>query len=335
MQHLTRFVSPVALCLVASALSGCTLEKDDASEFREAVPEAASVAVDGPASSPAGAGEKRSTLAAGDAVGEPASWYTFTRNVRDGVNVVTGVVLGSVWFVVHTEPSELDQDRAVWGPYDGDALDPVRYRFSVARSEENHFTYRLEGQAKSGGKNAPFLLVLEGDGYSRGSELHGDGSFRIDLDNARALDPSRHAGDSGSLGVTHDLPFETGRRRDALPRTIVAALRPDGGEALDITSIAREDHTGELGITGVVDIDETRGSALEDVSVTSRWRATGAGRADIVIAGGDLVTSGVDSASLVECWGSDFSRVYYSDSVGLKESEGEASDCAFAAPASE
>ena len=83
----------------------------------------------------------------------------------------------------------------------------------------------------------------------------------------------------------------------------------------------------------MVDIDDAGSTALEDVAVTSRWRATGAGRADVVIEGGDLVASGVDSASFVECWGTDFTRVYYSDSVGLKESEGEVSACAFEAPA--
>lgn len=334
MHHLVRFVSPVAIGLTTSLLGGCSLEKDDASEFREAVPEVASVSVDGPAADAASAAKQR-TLAAGAGVGEPASWYVFTRNVRDGVNVVTAVVLGSVWFVVHTEPTELDTDRAVWGPYEGDALEPARYRFTVSRTDGDHFAYRLEGQAKSGGKNAPFLPVLEGDGYSRKSDRHGDGSFRIDLDNARQLDPSRHAGDSGSVTITHELPFEIGRKRDALPRTIVAELRPDGGEALDITSLAREDRTGELVISGTVDVDDSASRALEDVTVTSRWRATGAGRADVGIVGGDLVASGFESASFVECWGTDFSRVYYSDSVGLKESEGEVSDCAFEGPPGE
>jgi len=50
-----------------------------------------------------------------------------------------------------------------------------------------------------------------------------------------------------------------------------------------------------------------------------------------VISGGDIpATPGAVSA--VECWGADFVRNYYIDSIGFEPSEGEASACVYDAP---
>lgn len=322
-----RYASPLAFAVAAMAFSGCSLQKADESEFQEALPEVGTVNVDGPDGARADArtaAGMTGTLAGGDAA-DPAFWYTFTRDLRDGVNVVTAVVLVSVWAVVHTEPAEIDEDHAVWGPFEGDALDPARYRLTVTRIGEHHFRYVLEGQKKSGGE---YMNVLDGDGYSRKSDLHGDGQFVLDLGNAKILDPSRHQNDSGEVTIAHELPEDIGRHRDALPRTITATVAPEGEASVTITSIAHEDHTGEVDVSAHVDIDDTHLTALEDVSVVSRWKATGAGRSDIGIVGGDLPAAGFTSVTAVECWGTDFSRVYYSDTAG-NPTEGNASECVF------
>ncbi len=319
-----------------TALGGCTVGADPeetTNEFVEALPGPSSVSVDGPELTTGGnmstAAGSRGTLDADPTSGTVARWYSFTRDVRDGVNVVTAVVLVSVWAVVHTAPSEIGQDQAIYGPFEGDALDPARYRLTLTRIGEHHFRYLLEGQAKAGGGAAHYLPVLDGDGYSRASDLHGDGRFTLNLDNAKALDPSRHSNDSGTLTIEHDLPADIGQRADALPRRITATAEAAGGEWLQIRSSANEDRTGSLGITGVVGIDAPKkGTALEDVSIESRRRATGAGRSDIAIGGGDLPAA-FDPVTAVECWGSDFSRVYYDDSVGLEPPEGSAAECAY------
>ncbi|HEV8548642.1 MAG TPA: hypothetical protein VGQ57_06430 [Polyangiaceae bacterium] len=327
----THFAPAFAFALAATALQGCTLQKDDAStEFQEALPEQGSVSVDGPAAV-ADMGTQSGTFGTRATGGpkDPAFWYGFTRDVRDGVNVVTAVVLASVWAVVHTEPAEADEDHAVFGPYDGDALDPARYRLTVTRIGDHHFRYVLDGQKKSGGD---FLTVLDGDGYSLASESHGDGQFVLDLGNAKMLDPSRHEDDSGKVTVVHDLPRDIGRRKDALPRTITASVVPDGGASFSVTSVAREDHTGELDVTAHADIDDSHATALEDVAVVSRWRSTGAGRADVGISGGDLPAQGLESVTAVECWGTDFSRVYYADSAGIEPTVGDPSECVYDTP---
>jgi len=335
-QKLARFVSPVALAVVFAPLGACTIDapsEEAESEFREAVPAGDSVRLDGPESTTASgmeaAASTRGTMA--PSAGQPAFWYTFTRNVRDGVNAVTAVVLVSVWAVVHTTPTELDEDHAVFGPFEGDALDPVRYRLTVTRIGEHHFRYVLEGQAKAAGAGSAFLTVLDGDGHSKKSPSHGDGAFTLDLDNARILDPSRHADDAGTVTIEHDLPADIGRRRNALPRFVSANIQAAGGEWLEIHSAANEDGTGSLDLTGSVDIDESHATLPEAISVQSRWRSTGAGRSDIEFAGGDVPLE-YDPVTAVECWGTDFTRVYYVDSAGLAPTEGVSGECAYEAP---
>ncbi len=326
-----RYAAPLAFVLATTGLSACSLQKAETNEFQEALPEQGSVNVDGPDAARADmstAAGMRGTLADG-ASSEPAYWYTFTRDVRDGVNAVTAVVLVSVWVVVHTNPSELDDDHAVFGPYEGDALDPARYRLTVTRIGDHHFRYVLAGQEKSGGD---YLNVLDGDGYSRASDQHGQGQFVLNLDNAKILDPSRHQNDSGTVTIVHDLPPNIGQVADALPRTITATVSPAGEASLDITSNAHTDHTGELDVTAHADIDPSHMTALEDVTVVSRWQATGAGRADVGISGGDLPAAGLDSVNAVECWGTDFARVYYMDSANIQPTTGSVAECVYGAP---
>jgi hypothetical protein len=318
--------------LAFAFLGGCTLEKtDDVEQFREAVPVASSVAVDGPDSTGAGdrraASGSRGTLAEAAAAGTPAYWYTFTRNARDGVNLVTAVILGSVNFVVHTPPSSVSDDEAVWGPYEGDALDPVTWRLTVTRIGDHHYHYVVEGRRRAD-RSGPFLTVLDGDGYDRLSPSHGDGTFTLDLDNAKTLDPSRHADDAGTVTIEHELPSDIGRRVNALPRTITATVNAPTGESLVIGSLANSDHTGSLDVAAVVDIDDVKDGVNEDVAIASRWRETGAGRSDITIANGSLPAE-TRLVSATECWGEDFTRVYYADSIELAPTEGDASLCAY------
>jgi hypothetical protein len=229
--------------------------------------------------------------------------------------------------VVHTEPSSVDDNEAVWGPYEGDALDPVAYRLTVTRIGDHRYRYVVEGRRKAD-KSGRFLTVLDGEGYDRQSPSHGDGKFTLDLDNSRILDPGRHENDSGTVTVVHDLPRDIGRRVDALPRSITAAVDPETGETLVVGSVANADRTGSLDVAGMVDIDEVKDGVNETVAIASRWSATGAGRSDITISGGSLPAT-VSEVTATECWSTDFARVFYEDSVDAQPTEGDPSFCAF------
>jgi hypothetical protein len=68
------------------------------------------------------------------------------------------------------------------------------------------------------------------------------------------------------------------------------------------------------------------GTLPEEVTLRSRWLASGAGRADARLRNGDLTVEVTAS----ECWSTTFGRTFYADSVNWQPSEGNVADCAFA-----
>jgi|SoiMethySBSTD1v2_1073268.scaffolds.fasta_scaffold10511_3 hypothetical protein len=319
-------------------LPGCALaEKDGADRFREAIPHRESVVVPGPE----GAEARSSTQALGptsgvQSTGTPsggpwAKYYGFTREVRDGVNHVTGNVLGLVWIIVHTDPSQVDKDQAIWGPYT-DALEPATWRFRIREVAPDEFDYFFEGRPKASTSEGDFVQVISGKGWAKGDPKHGDGFFEIDLDAGRALDPFHYKDESGSVKITHDLPPNITDDLAALPKLIRAEIRPSASDQwFDISSNAHADHTGMLDVEAFADTDDSHATQPEDVQIQSRWRASGAGRADITLTGGD-VPAALGVITAVECWGEDFSRSFYSDSVSYQPRVGDAASCAYPDP---
>ena len=69
---------------------------------------------------------------------------------------------------------------------------------------------------------------------------------------------------------------------------------------------------------------------LEDLVIRSRWNATGAGRADAKISGGDLSLEGVTEVTTSECWDSNFGVTFAITTpqiVDLDHSAGAESAC--------
>jgi hypothetical protein len=336
----TFTVGSTVLLSLAGLSTACMLEKqDDGEEYREALPLRQEVAVAGPKSDGGGdaftasvASSRRAQAARPLRGTDYAKWYGFTRAVRGGVNLVTGAVLGSVWVIAHSEPTSIENGEATWGPHT-DALEPVTYRFRVRRVADATYDYVLEGRPKASRSEDDYRTVLSGHGFGKRHAQHGQGDFTIDLDAARELDPVAHPDDSGTVKVVHDLPAMIGSG-ERLPRTITATVTPDPAvnpESFTVVSKAELDGTGSLEVNAHADVDDTKTTQLEDVTIGSRWREDGAGRADITIASGDIPADpGVVTA--VECWGADFMRSYYTDSIEYSPTEGEASACVYDTP---
>lgn len=320
--HIRAFSGLLVLLAPACALR----QGDDGAEsYREAVPDHAAVRLSGPEDEPAGEAVAGSSLAsehAGSTEGSWARYYAFTRHVRDGVNGTAAVVLGLVWYIVHTPPTRVAEDEAVWGPYTED-LEPATYRLVVARVGQGEYDYRLEGRPKSSGDESEFRAVLEGRGFDKRHPKHGDGYFSLNLDVARALDPVKHP-DGGILRIDHDVPAV----RDGawLPRLIQADLTR--GESWWSVESEQTEQGGSLSVSAHDDLDPLKQTAPEEVEIVSRWLPSGAGRADVTVAEGD-VPAEVGVVTAVECWGSDFRRSYYQDSVAWEPTEGDASSCVF------
>jgi len=87
-----------------------------------------------------------------------------------------------------------------------------------------------------------------------------------------------------------------------------------------------QDGSGTLTVSALGDVSTPKNGTNENVAENSRWDHTGAGRADVKLAGGDFGTQTVTAS---ECWSNAFTRVYYTDSVSWQPAMGTSSSCAF------
>ena len=306
--------------VMAVAGTGCVVSKaDDADRFREPIPGADEVALKVPGGSGSATRTQGLHITTNGPTSSSARYYRFTRDLTSSVDGGTAVILGAIWAVVNTAPTSIDGKTATWGPGQGNALDPVVWRFRVTEVAAGEYDYVLEGQRKG---TSDYLAILTGHGYGKSRPEHKTGWFEADNDAMNQLDPDR-AHDEGRLKVTYDLK--------QLPATIAVEVRQGTGKPwADVTVTHETGGAGSVVITGLGDIDDSKATKLEDVALTSRWDTTGAGRADITIAGGDLPAT-TPKVEATECWSSSFARVYYEDTVSYEPTSGDASACAFAA----
>ena len=294
---------------------GCAVNVDDGEKFREPIPESSQVRLALPGSS--GASSASETLAYGT-VGERAKFYEFTRALADGVDKVTGSILGSIWIVVHTRPTTVAHHEATWGPGADNALSPVVWRLKVTEVSAGVFDYQLDGRPKGSTAESDYLAVLKGRGYGRSHAEHKNGWLSVDNDAAEKLDPAR-ARDRGTTKITHHL--------QSFPATIAVEMRPTPApDWTDITVTHEADGSGAVDVSALTDIEETnKDGKLEDVVMHNRWAKTGAGRADVQISGGSVPVL----VKATECWSSLFDRSYYADSAGLAPTVGDPAACVF------
>lgn len=311
------------------ALTGCQVTSSgEADAFREALPLQSDVALGVPGSQATNVGTKNIHLAttpvggsattddSGSLSDSTAQYYTFTRDITGAVDFTTAVILGGIWAIVHSDPTSIETDKAVWGPGSSNALEPTIWRFTVTKVGDAEYDYILEGQPKSGGA---WLPVLNGHGYGASRPEHKMGWFQANNDNYKTLEPSE-GHDEGTTKITWDLRQS--------PATIDVELRPEADHgSLDVNVTHLADGGGSVDIAGTTDIDAATSTQLETVHLLSQWNNTGAGRADVQLSGGELPVT-VDAS---ECWSSAFTRSFYKDNVNFEQASGDDSVCAFSA----
>ena len=299
-------------------------DTSDADKFREGIPSQDEVKLEEPVA--AGGMQSPQEFTPGMSLQDDgteatayATYYRFTREMFDGVNLGTAALLGSVWIIVSYPPTTLETDEAIWGPWT-EALSPAEYRFRATETAPDEYNYALEARAKD--SQETWTAVWLGQGYGEAHEDHHLGWFEIDYDAANEVDPTRLNADeeSGKVRVTYDLR--------TYPTTIRAYMMDEESEAwFDVTVTTNGDGGGRVDIDALDDVDDSKKTAQEDVAMRSRWLATGAGRADVTIANGDLPDGTIVHAS--ECWSSSFERVYWTDNLGIEPEEGDVAACAY------
>ena len=298
---LTKTLAAVTL---AASLAACVQENTAPTEMQSAIPTADQVQI----KLPAGAARQ---------IGDLAQWYVATHNVTRTFNGGTAWVLVLIHSIVQYPVTTINGDTYTWGPW-SDALDPAEYKLDVRAVGDGTYEYKLSGRSKTVA-GAQFEVIIDGKADPRPGELKGNGTFLLDFEAGRRVNPI-DAGDArGSVTVNYDLA--------AKHLDLGIDSLDDRGQPVSADYAYTE--TADGGGDMLFDVSgNAGGTALnEKITLRSRWQATGAGRADARLAGGDLGTA---SATASECWDTTFKRVYYTDSVNFAPTEGLAASCAYA-----
>lgn len=254
------------------------------------------------------------------ALGQRSDYYVMTRDTTRDLNAVTAWVLIVVHTIVQHPATTIDGDVYTWGPWSG-ALDPAEYRLTVTDLGDGSYDWQLDGRSKTE-PGAGFLTVISGNAEPSDPVGEGRGRFLIDFAAAEAVNPVDNDVAQGTAEFTYDLGVVG-------ERTTQIAIHAEAGvaeAAFDYLYDENLDGSGAFRFAIAADLDD-EGGADERAEIQSRWLASGAGRGDATITGGDL--DGV-TVSASECWDTTFRRVYYADSAGFAPTEGEVTDCAFA-----
>jgi hypothetical protein len=298
---LTKSLATVAL---ASSLVACIIQKDETpSELRRAIPTADQVKIELPESN-------------ARAVGDLAEWYVATRNITRTFNGGSAWVLVLVHAIVQYPVTSVAGNTYTWGPW-SDALDPAEYKLDVVDNLDGTYTYQLSGRSKTEA-NSQFEVVIDGFADPRLGDNKGNGSFTLDFDASRRVNPIDSDPDArGSITAGYDL---SARHLD-----LAIDSTDDNGDPVNANYEYNRTLDGGGDMVFNINGDAGGTSAQEQITLRSRWQSNGAGRADARLSGGDLATSAIAS----ECWSTTFRRTYYTDNVEFQPTEGAVADCAF------
>jgi len=202
--------SVVGIAGIAALAQACAVQSTDASKFREPIPQKSDVALGVPGSATAGsstqsAGVKLQDNGPGGGSGGTgyAEFYSFTRSITDGVDTGTVLIIGEIEAITSLPPTTIDDNHAVWGPGSGDALDPVTWKLVVTQVGDREYDYEVDGRPHLSTSEADWKPLLQGHGYGNTHPMHRSGTFTLDNDAMRSLDPTRTS-DTGTVKVTFD-----------------------------------------------------------------------------------------------------------------------------------
>jgi hypothetical protein len=154
--------------------------------------------------------------------------------------------------------------------------------------------------------NAEEIVIIGGTFAASGGVRVGEGHMSIALVEARAAGLVFK-----DLDKLRTLTIDYSTR--AWPRRVTMHIEnePSDTDAPSADYTYEQAETGDAAMTFSLLKDMVAGPlGFETLSVQSRWLATGQGRADISVTGGDVV----GEASSLECWGNDFQSTYKTQS---------------------
>ncbi len=249
-------------------------------------------------------------------VGEPSEYHELTTTAIEDVNAGIGdVLLGLDEITSFPATYTRDDHTAMWGPW----LDDGTWGKLWVRGEDDGsyawaLSIRPEGSAEG-----DWSEVVTGRVDAGATEDASAGRIAIDYTTIDELG----AGDdeTGQLAVQYALG------PDRVEVTLgVGAFSEDGAPPADgAVRYAYDAAGGELSWRAVADLSDPADGSIEEAAIVARWTATGAGRADAEVTGGEL---GPLTATETDCWDAAHVTVYFESNTELRR-EGDADRCAF------
>lgn len=247
-----------------------------------------------------------------------ATFYLFTADVTEEVNTLIAIPL--YWLDTITTrypPSYVDsaQNEATWGPWDDGPLDPALTQLQVQHDTTTDiYTWNLDRWAKESTVDDA-TAVVAGEVDPGATRDVSSGRFSIDFTANHAIDPTDEG--TGLFYVDYDI------MEDGVAAT--ATFEDFGPDVLDASYAYEQVFEGSGSMTLSVGLDVNGNGVMETLYIHSRWEADGSGRADVIVAGGDLADT---QAQASECWSTSFERSWYTDNYsGL--TEGDEATCVY------
>lgn len=297
-----------AAALVSLSLAACIQPKDEPHPVARAIPTAEDVKIKLPDQAPR-------------TVGEIAPWYVTTRDVTRSLNGGTAWVLIVVHTIVQFPATSEDAGVYTWGPW-SDALDPAEYKLEVSQAADGSYDWALSGRNKTE-QGSAFETVIAGNAVASEPEGQGHGTFTIDFDAGKRVNPIDSGDERGTVTVAYDL---AARHLDMAVSTIEDRGGVETPVDYQYEYSEATDGAGNMVFAVHGDSDDA-GALAEDITLRSRWTNAGAGRADIRLENGDM---GASVATGAQCWDTNFRTVYSEYSFDATLTEGDPAGCVYA-----
>lgn len=247
-----------------------------------------------------------------------------TRGAVAAFNGALDALLAGVERVRELPPTRRAPGRREWGPWPDRAHPGWEARFVMERDGER-FDYRLEYRPARAGEDAWFALLVGGflahpEAGGAADGLRGEGELHLLVADAR--ERGLWLAGLGSL-ATLDVGYRTHAPPTRVELHLVAEPGPLGAPAPEVVYAHRALAEGPSEMRfKVLNVDVTADGVLEDLVITSRWTREGAGRASVLLEGGNQ-----GGAEVVECWDAAERTVYERKSWDPFGASGRQADC--------
>jgi len=277
------------------------------SEYRDGVPSYKTLSLTIPEST-----EKRALAI----TGEMSPLYINTRKITKEVNEGVMHMLSVLDNLMIHQPTEINEDNIVWGPFSTEGLSPVEWKITITKPSEATYSYKFEARPKSGGEWFSWFWGTNEKAESV-TARYGKGTFSVDFEQMRKYDPAFE--EKGKVIVNYDTSVNT--KEISVEYVDFVGKNSKDDYALNATYLYNlsEDNSGDFTFKGISNIHEgeeqTKYPLSETWSFNTKWKKNGEGISVVIISEGDLIkqcyySKCIDHIKISECWSDTFKNTW-------------------------